>query len=122
MSSKRINFLETYKQTSLIPFDSTGTSIAFTFKHDVSESTQINISWHLIIAVIFSTLYICSSICFCFLEATTFAEYLDSFFPTVSLIVALCSCILQIIVGPKMIEVIDKFEMVIEKRTSIQQN
>lgn len=119
MLNKNLKVLETYKRTAIIPFDSTGASIVFTFKYNVSNTTQVNISWHLLIAIIFTTLYICSSLCFCFFEATTFVDYSDAFFPTVTLTVALCSCILQIIVRPKLIEIIENFEMVFEERKSI---
>lgn len=119
MLSEKLNFLDTYKQTATIPFDSTGASIAFSFKHNTLHSTAINISWHLVLAVIFTTLYICSSIYFCFFKATTFMEYSDTFFPSVTMTVGLCSCILQIIVRPKMIELIKNFQMMIEERKSI---
>lgn len=120
MSNSKLKVLETYQRTVMTPFDTDGASIAFTFKHEVSNSTEINISWRLVFAVIFTALYICSSIYFCVFEATSFMEYSDAFFPIVTMTVALCSCKLQIIVRPKVIELIKNVEMVIEDRKSIE--
>lgn len=102
----------------MIPFDSAGASTAFVFKDNKSNSAGINISWHFVVAMVFLTMHVCSSIYFCLFRATTFMEYSDAFYATITVAVALCSCILQIIVRPKMIALIDNFEIVIKNRKS----
>lgn len=116
MLNKKFNFLETYKRVVIVPFDSTGIPIVFGFQHDVPNATQINIGSHFLFATISISLYLGSSIYFFFFEATSFVQHSDTFYPIITLIVGLCSCILQIIVRPKMIEMIDNFEMVINER------
>lgn len=112
----KMKFLETFKKTAMIPFDSTGISIAFCFRHDVSNSVQIDVTWHFLSAAIFTSLYLCSLIYFFFCVANTFVEYSDTFFPFIQMIVGLCSSILQIIVRPKIITMIETFETVVEER------
>lgn len=119
MFHKKLKVLKTYKQTAIIPFDSIGTRIAFMLENDALDSVQINITWHLLFAIICINLYLGSLICFLLFEANAFVEFSDTFFPIATILVANFICILHVIVRSRTIEIIDNLEMVIEKRKTI---
>lgn len=116
MQKKKFNNLETFKRKAIVPFDTSDATIAFTLHFDVSKSTKINVSWHLLCAAVFSILMLFSIVYCILVEANKFVEYLDLFFPICTLSVAFCSCILQVACRTKTIALIDSFEAVIDKR------
>lgn len=119
MSDEKLKILETYKQKAMIPFDSTESRIAFTLENNRSGGVRMNVSWKLLLAITCGILYLYSLICFLCFEANTFVEFSDTFYPIATIFVGFFSCTHQIIVRSKSIQLIDNFEMMIEKRKSI---
>lgn len=118
MPNQKWKILETYKRTAIIPFDATETAVVFKLRFDEPNSTQteINVTIHLLIAMISANFFLFSLLYYIFSEANTFAEYSEPFLPIAVIFVGICSCIIQISVRAKFITLIDNFDMVIEER------
>lgn len=114
--SKAFKILQTYQRISIVPFDLPKNQIAFTLQYGAADATQINVSWHLLCYFVFANLFVSSSVYFLYFEATSFVEFSNTLFPTITAIVSLCSAILQIIFRSKTIEIIDNFQKVMDRR------